>query len=58
MESFPPEMQTAIRSPGTISSYRLTAAMKGFHSSLRTPEEVAACPASFTGQYLKKMLER
>ena len=23
-----------------------------------TPEEVAACPASFTGQYLKKMLER
>ena len=23
-----------------------------------TPEEVAACPASFTGQYLKKVLER
>ena len=23
-----------------------------------TPEEVAACPASFTGQYLKKMLEK
>ena len=23
-----------------------------------TPEEVAACPASYTGQYLKKMLER
>ena len=23
-----------------------------------TPEEVAACPASFTGQYLKRMLER
>ena len=23
-----------------------------------TPEEVAACPASFTGQYLKKMLEQ
>ena len=23
-----------------------------------TPEEVAACPESFTGQYLKKVLER
>ena len=22
-----------------------------------TPEEVAACPASFTGQYLKRMLK-
>ena len=22
-----------------------------------TPEEVAACPASYTGQYLKRMLE-
>ena len=24
----------------------------------KTPEEVAACPSSFTGQYLKKVLER
>ena len=26
--------------------------------SIPTPEQVAACPESYTGQYLKKMLER
>ena len=35
MESFPPEMHTAILSPGSISSYRFTAAIKGFQMDLR-----------------------
>ena len=35
MESLPPEMHTAIRSPGDTSSYRFTAAIKGFHRVLR-----------------------
>ena len=35
MESLPPEMQTAILSPGWISSYRFTAVMNGVHSSFR-----------------------
>ncbi|MEG2643558.1 MAG: hypothetical protein RSA71_13890, partial [Eubacterium sp.] len=28
----------------------------GYIVATGTPEEVAACPASYTGQYLKKML--